>query len=225
MKRLKLWGFLRVAQRQEARRPRFGVRGTPPPCFLQEYDSMGVKGWGCAKNVILWELGGKQLNVDPSTTLWARSLKLKRDKFGEQNAETQSALGVRGCGGMRGARRGRVPEREAGRSWRPMFTVYVTATRDNLSRYSLCSNDSNGVRMGRKLVRGIGIRGNLGHENGLGVDSAKARIFFGSELRKSQPQDPGAKPAPGAPGGPIWRRLNLRRGCTVRTSLRTARGH
>jgi hypothetical protein len=30
------------------------AEGDPhPPCFLQEYDSMGVRGWGCAKNVIL----------------------------------------------------------------------------------------------------------------------------------------------------------------------------
>src|SRR5277367_4134144 len=101
---------------------------------------------------------------------------------------------------MRGAKRGQGPERKENAGWKSMFTVYVTATRDNLSRYSLCSNDSNGGRMERKLVRGIGIRGNLVHENGLGVDSAKARVLFGSELRKSQHQDPGAKPAPGAPG-------------------------
>jgi len=25
----------------------------PLPCFLQEYDSMGIRWWGCAKNVIL----------------------------------------------------------------------------------------------------------------------------------------------------------------------------
>jgi hypothetical protein len=30
--------------------------------------------------------------------------------------------------------------------------------------------------------------------------SAKSRTFFESELKESQPQDPGAKPAPGAPG-------------------------
>jgi hypothetical protein len=45
------------------------------------------------------------------------------------------------------------------------------------------------------------------HENGLGVQSAKARTFSGSELKESQPQDPGAKPAPGAPG----RVLTIRR--------------
>jgi hypothetical protein len=84
-----------------------------------------------------------------------------------------------------------------------MFTAYVTATRDNLSRYFFYSNYSNGGRMGRKLVRRKGIRGNLMHENGLGVESAKARTFFGSELKESQPQDPGAKPAPGTPGSQL----------------------
>ncbi|MGH9742204.1 MAG: hypothetical protein ACRD51_07600 [Candidatus Acidiferrum sp.] len=29
------------------------VRSTPSPCFLQEYDSIGFKLWGSAKNVIL----------------------------------------------------------------------------------------------------------------------------------------------------------------------------
>src|SRR5579863_8477697 len=28
-------------------------RAPLPLCFLQEYDSMGVRGWGCAKNMIL----------------------------------------------------------------------------------------------------------------------------------------------------------------------------
>src|SRR5271163_4846400 len=59
--------------------------GTPPPCFLQEYDSMGVNRWGCAKDVILWELGKKQIKVDPSAALWASSLKLKRERFGQLN--------------------------------------------------------------------------------------------------------------------------------------------
>jgi hypothetical protein len=48
-----------------------------------------------------------------------------------------------------------------------MFTVHVTATCDNLSRYSLCSNDSNGVRMGRKWLGGMGMDGNLVRENGV----------------------------------------------------------
>jgi hypothetical protein len=33
-----------------------GRGGDPLPCFLQRYDSMGVKGRGYAKDVILWEL-------------------------------------------------------------------------------------------------------------------------------------------------------------------------
>jgi hypothetical protein len=67
MKRLELWGLLRIAQGHEAWRARLDVRG--PPCFLQEYDSIGVIGWGCAKDVILWELGEKRLKSDPSTML------------------------------------------------------------------------------------------------------------------------------------------------------------
>ena len=64
MKGMELRGFLRVAQGNEARLARLGARG--PRCFLQEYDSIEVKGWGCAKNMILWELGerGKQLTTD-----------------------------------------------------------------------------------------------------------------------------------------------------------------
>jgi hypothetical protein len=98
------------------------AEGTPSPCFLQEYDSIGVKEWGYVKNMILWELwkeGRKltadslqstagtgrsegRLKVDPSaglpsflsSSLWvdrARSLGLKGERFGELNAETQSA--------------------------------------------------------------------------------------------------------------------------------------
>jgi hypothetical protein len=33
--------------------------GIDLPPFLQEYDSMGVRGWGCAKNVILKGIGVK----------------------------------------------------------------------------------------------------------------------------------------------------------------------
>ena len=68
---------------------------------------------------------------------------------------------------MSGAGRGRVPEREEGAGLKPMFTVYVTATRDNLSRYFLCSNDSNDMRMGRKLLSGMGMDGSLVRENGV----------------------------------------------------------
>jgi hypothetical protein len=70
---------------------------------------------------------------------------------------------------MRRAGRGRVPEWEEGAGWRAMFTVYVTATRDNVSRNFLYSNDSNSVRMGPKLIRGRGMDRNLVRENGVGV--------------------------------------------------------
>jgi hypothetical protein len=70
---------------------------------------------------------------------------------------------------MRRAGRGRVPEWEEGAGWRAMFTVYVTATRDNVSRNFLYSNDSNSVRMGPQLIRGRGMDRNLVRENGVGV--------------------------------------------------------
>ena len=70
---------------------------------------------------------------------------------------------------MRRAGRGRVPEWEEGAGWRAMFTVYVTATRDNVSRNFLYSNDSNSVRMGPKVIRGRGMDRNLVRENGVGV--------------------------------------------------------
>jgi hypothetical protein len=157
--------------------PTVRCKGGPSSCFLQEYDSIGVKQWGCAKDVILWELGEKQLKVDPSTTLRASSLKLKRERFGELNAETQSAQRVRGRGGMKEEGRGRVPECEEGAGWNAMFTLCVTATRDNLSRYFLCSNDSNGARMGRKLIGGMGMRGKLVRGNDGCVGSVKPCIF------------------------------------------------
>ena len=46
---------------------------------------------------------------------------------------------------------------------------------DNFSRYFLCSNDSNGMRVERKLIRGIGIRGDLVRKNGVCVTPAKPR--------------------------------------------------
>jgi len=53
--------------------------------------------------------------------------------------------------------------------------------------------------MGRKLLEGMEIDGSLVRESGLDAGSAKARVFFGSEPRKRQPQDPGSKNEPGAP--------------------------
>jgi hypothetical protein len=74
---------------------------------------------------------------------------------GKDNAETLRA------------QRFRREEGDAGRGWKATFTVYVTATLDNLSRYFLCSNDSNGVWMGRKWIRGMGMGGNLVRGNGV----------------------------------------------------------
>ena len=40
---------------------------------------------------------------------------------------------------------------------------------DDLSIYLLCGNDSNGMRVGRKLIRGMRMRGHLVRENGVCV--------------------------------------------------------
>ncbi len=61
-----------------------GRSGAPSPCFLQEYDLIGVKEWGYAKNMILWELGEKQLKVES----WKVRRLRKEDNEGELNAET-----------------------------------------------------------------------------------------------------------------------------------------
>jgi hypothetical protein len=56
---------------------------------------------------------------------------------------------------------------DAGRGWRSMFTVYGIGARDDLSSYFLYSNDSNGVHMRRKLITGLGMRGNLALKIGI----------------------------------------------------------
>ena len=54
---------------------------------------------------------------------------------------------------------------------------------DNLSRYSLCSNDSNGMRMRCKLLRGMGMHGKLVHENGVCVARPIPTGSRGSEVK------------------------------------------
>jgi hypothetical protein len=78
-----------------------------------------------------------------------------------------------------GTQRLRKEDGDAGRGWKPMFTVYVTATLDNLSSYFLYSNDSNGRNLRRKSLRGMGMHGNLVRENGVCVDPGKLRRFRG----------------------------------------------
>jgi hypothetical protein len=73
----------------------------------------------------------------------------------EDNAETRRAQSFRG------------EEGETGRGWKSIFTGYLTASRDDLSSYFLCSNDSNGVRIGRKLISGLRMRENLALKNGI----------------------------------------------------------
>lgn len=45
--------------------------------------------------------------------------------------------------------------------------LYVTARRDALSSYFLCSNDSNHLYLGRKVMKGMGMCGKLVRENGV----------------------------------------------------------
>jgi hypothetical protein len=86
-----------------------------------------------------------------------RAVREERREGKKDNAETRRAQRFRG------------EEGGVGRGWKSMLTVHVTASRDNLSRYFLCSNDSNDGRVGRKLVRGMGMRGNLVRGNGVCV--------------------------------------------------------
>jgi hypothetical protein len=61
----------------------------------------------------------------------------------------------------RRTQRFREEDGDVGWGWESMFTVEVTATRDDVSSYFLCSNDSNGMHMRRKSIRGLEMRGNL----------------------------------------------------------------
>ena len=45
------WMFTRCGKKRKGLGGGAGYH--PLPCFLQEYDSMGVRWWGCAKDVIL----------------------------------------------------------------------------------------------------------------------------------------------------------------------------
>jgi len=68
-----------------------------------------------------------------------------------------------------GKRRFRREDGDARRGWKTKFTVNVTVICDDLSSYFLFSNDSNGWLMGRKLIKGLGMRGDLALENGVFV--------------------------------------------------------
>lgn len=48
---------------------------------------------------------------------------------------------------------------------------------DDLSSYFLCSNDSNGIRMSRKLIGGTGMGRNLVRENGVCARSCEAPLI------------------------------------------------
>jgi hypothetical protein len=116
---------------------------------------MGVKRWGSAKDVILKGI----VSSDPSRLRPSEGRGKKEEQL---NAETQSAQRVRGHSRVRCVERA---------GWKPMFTVHVTASHDNVSSYFLYSNYSNEVRLRCKLIRGMGMRGNLVRENGYCVRS------------------------------------------------------
>jgi len=76
---------------------------------------------------------------------------------------------------------------------------------DNLSRYFLCSNDSNGIRMGRKLIRVLGMGGNLVRASGVCVRPRLSTVGpEGSKIKESRTQDPGSKNEPGAPSASLY---------------------
>jgi hypothetical protein len=52
-----------------------------------------------------------------------------------------------------------------------------TTTLDDLSSYFLCSNDSNGARVGRKSMRGMGMGGIWRAK--MGGEVGRARLFLG----------------------------------------------
>lgn len=64
-----------------------------------------------------------------------------------------------------------------------MFTVDFTATSDNLSRYFFSSNDSNGLHVGCKLIRGMGMQGNMVRKNGVCAGLGSARWDLECRLR------------------------------------------
>ncbi len=89
---------------------------------------------------------------DDAPSSWAGKC-VGRDDRDEKDADTDNAETL-------STGRGRVPKWDARSGWRPKFTVYVTAVCDDLSSYFLYSNDSNRMLVRRKLLIGLGMRGN-----------------------------------------------------------------
>lgn len=52
---------------------------TPSPCFLQEYDSMGVRWWGCAKDTILKRIA--EIGHLQGEGRWAAGAKWVRERI------------------------------------------------------------------------------------------------------------------------------------------------
>ena len=93
-----------------------------------------------------------------------------KDNAGKSSAGKRVASGERrdeekDNAETRRAQRFRKEDGDAGRGWRPMFTMYITANFDGLSSYFLCSNDSNRQHTACKLIKGMGMHGNLVREN------------------------------------------------------------
>ena len=122
---------------------------------------------------------GKQFRVEEGKI---RSLNVETPRPDRRRRRAQR---IRRRGETRGGGRGRDPEWEEGAGWKSMLITDFTATHDNFSSYFLYSNDSNGARMRRKLIREMGMRGNLVRENGAGVRGVKASSFRGERSQNS----------------------------------------
>jgi hypothetical protein len=131
----------------------------------EEYDSMGVR-----KRTKRAAVNSRQFKVERANSLRAKH----RDTEYRENSRAR-----------RDARGGERASSRTGRGSGVEVDVHgrSTVTRDNLSRYFLCSNDSNGMWMGRKLIRGMGMRGNLVRENGVCVVPGKARRLRGERTQ------------------------------------------
>ena len=77
---------------------------------------------------------------------------------------------------------------------------------DDLSSYFLCSNDSNDMRVGRKLIKGMGMHGKLAHENGVcvrawvsPVDSERSEVKTRTLKTAGMPHPPSKPTARNSP--------------------------
>jgi|GEM_PF-3609624 len=133
--------------------------GAPHPgCFLQEWQ---IKGLWLTRFVRMANAGLKAavFSAICETPARAAGKGVREGQLRTGSSQLTAGQKEKDNAEALSAQRLRREDGDAGRDWKPMFTVYVTATLDNLSSYFLYSNDSNGVRVGRKLIRGMGIYG------------------------------------------------------------------